>query len=164
VRYRVSELVGIGSITLELENGKSVTVNIEKELSVPSDPEELWECARKAAGRLLFWKHQTARLRLKAKAQEDHLLVLLGGKTLTMRSSLAKMVESGENSHLDPNKFGVVSSVVENSPNVIEARKILRLRWNAYLIVSNIAAAFEQKLFLIRKRLGINSTFDSKEI
>jgi len=169
--------IDLTRLTMRLENKQVKVFDVPKMLMIPEEPARLIMAARRAAGLSSFWGAQHARAKHEVAEAEDHLKIVLGEYNIKVRSVLDKMLkqkqaegpalddnfnpdEPDASPALDPKQFGVVSSAVEIQPNVLDARRVLRLKTYFQDTLKTVASAAAQRAWLINRLLGVKAEPD----
>lgn len=150
-------LADLQEIKLKLESGKSVRLNIAKEVSIPESDTHRHRELMKAPARLAFWSYQRDRSLRKVREQENELAKITAEASMSVRL----MLDSG---HWEPalehdyssKTYGLLDRMTDQQEPVVNARQeLVRLRYE-HDVLNSITRAVEQKCFALRRLLAFD--------
>lgn len=150
---RVSEdyLRDLTSVTIRLESGEDVRLNIARETRIPADPDRLKEAARTAPARLAFWAYQSERALAALRKTEREAARIEGYHYQVYR----KLYEEHEN--VDPTE-AMLRAAVDQDPKVRAARIALSSRKTEYGTLRAVRDAVEHRSWMLRTLLQHRET------
>jgi hypothetical protein len=147
-RHGEDFLSGLEAVTIKLENGTVVTINVEDELCVPEGTIALEHEARLSPSRFAFWAYQAERVLGKLRAEEVKLAHQTGEVWLTHKEYYRTETDD---------RFiakETLQAHVDISTDVRSIQiKVDKLR-KQYGILRAIRDAVEHRDFVIRRLLG----------
>lgn len=143
-------LSSIAVITLLLDNGRRVSLNVAAEIQPPagaSDAIALSRWALRLPSKLAFWRHQERRALAQVRTQERDVKKLRARMDLTYRGMVNTTTDR------DSSEFGLISAYVDNDKNVDAAERKLNTLRHAYERVKTVADAVEHQCFIVPRLL-----------
>jgi hypothetical protein len=143
-------LSDLEAISVNLENGESISFELDAELAIPIDPAKIQDEAERAPARTAFWSYQTERCLHKLKTAERELEVLEGEKYVAVRDHLM--------THPDwkvpkPTE-AMIRSVLSQQESVGDLREKITALRESFGILRGIKEACEHRCFLLRKLIA----------
>jgi hypothetical protein len=143
-RASSNELIAeIEAIEIRLENGTTVYMDMGSELTIPSDPEELEEEARKAPARVAFWSYQEQRALARVRYLEDQLRRKEGEMNLVYRQWY-----KAEVCGMEPTK-DVVQARIDMDSEVVRQRGALNVARRHYGTLRGVREALDHRCNII---------------
>lgn len=144
-------LKDLRSVTILLENGERVRLDIEREVRIPIDPDKLYEAARTSPARLAFWAYQTERALRSLRIAERECARAEGYWYQVYR----RVYEKEE--CVDPTE-AMLRASLDQDRNVKEKRIAVSSRKTEYGTVRAVRDAIEQRTWMLRAMLQHRET------
>jgi len=139
-------LADVAAITIKLENGEEVELDIASETYVPTDSEELAEAARRSPAKLAFWAYQTERALEDLRRQEQHLVQYEG------RNYDLYRVYFTDEQAVDPTE-AMIRAKLDQDSEVRRWRLALRRRRREYGLLRAVRDAVDRRDSVLRTLL-----------
>lgn len=130
------------SITIKLENGKEVKLDMEDEICVPTDPAALVRAHRRSPARLAFWSAQTDRAMLAVRKLEQNLADIEGQADMVARLHVHEDTEF-------PVTERAVQSYVDQRAEVKTARIRMRNARKHFDLLRTMRSAMDHRCFVL---------------
>lgn len=150
MRRGYDALRDVESITIRLDNGKSATFVLADEVKVPKEPAALRREARRASATAAFWGYQAGRAKRRLTEAEWQFERVKAATSVAQRSAFNE-VRGGYTERLIE---AMVTLTDDDKLDVQGARKRLTQAQEHYDVVSAIAKATQNRVFIIQKLVG----------
>jgi hypothetical protein len=147
LRDAADALASIEKLRVQLENGEEVTLDVAKELEIPTDLGELVAAGRRAPAQLAFWGYQMERALGRLRKAEEALAREEGRQYLVYR----RWYESEE--CVEPTE-AMVRSRVDQDAKVRPFRIALRARKQEYGALRAVRDAVNHRVSMVRTLIG----------
>lgn len=143
LRDAADALSSVKALRVRLENGEEVTLDVAKELAIPTDPDELVAAGRRAPAQLAFVGYQTERALERLRKAEERLAKEEGKQYLVYRHwyETEECVEPTE---------AMIRSRVDQDAKVRPFRIALRARKLEYGLLRAVRDAVHRRVSMVR--------------